>query len=209
MVSCEKGEREGGGEEGIWVLKINMPHPSMPQQLPIPAPSQGTYVPYPCAPLPASPLPLPSSPPCAPASPLCRYLLRRSLLEYENQALETLIVRPSDDPNLARLVGMRHTILARPSGSDVVAEMWERGLEHAGRLGERHGHAFVQRPMVAAAAAGVAGQHGILVGGRSAGAVIGVAMAGPQDLYIGGAVRAAGLAALPGLPGLIDSRTSC
>ena len=32
---------------------------------------------------------------------------------------------------LARLVGTRHTILARPSGSDVVDEMWERGLPGA------------------------------------------------------------------------------
>ena len=82
--------------------------------------------------------------------------------------------------------------------------MWERGLEHAGRLGERHGHAFIQRPMV-----GVAGQHGILVGGGTVEAVIGAAMAGPQGLFVGGAVRAAGPAAVPGLPGLIDSRTSC
>ena len=118
-------------------------------------------------------------------------------------------MRPSDDPNLARLVGMRHTILARPSGSDVVAEMWERGLEHAGRVGERHGHAFIQSPMVGVAAAGVAEQHGVSVGGGAAGAVIGAAMAGPKGLFVGGAVRAAAPAAVPGLPGLIDSRNSC
>ena len=117
-------------------------------------------------------------------------------------------MRPSDDPNLARLVGMRHTILARPSGSDVVAEMWERGLEHAGRLGERHGHAFIQRPMLGAVAAGVEEQHGILMGGGA----IGAAMArSSQGLLVGGARRSAAVAGRDAGLGVasIDSRTSC
>ncbi len=38
--------------------------------------------------------------------------------------------------------GMRHAILTGHRGSDVIPEMWERGLEHSGRLAEMHGEAF-------------------------------------------------------------------
>jgi hypothetical protein len=82
--------------------------------------------------------PLPSPP---------RYLLGQSLLEYQHKAShQTLIIRPSDDPKLDHLLGIRHTILARPTGVEVIEEMFGRGLEHAARLGERYGHAFVPQP---------------------------------------------------------------
>ncbi|GAX79226.1 hypothetical protein CEUSTIGMA_g6666.t1 [Chlamydomonas eustigma] len=77
------------------------------------------------------------------------WLLQRSLLEYQNKAAsQTLVIKPCDDPALEKLRGIRHTILARPTRADVVKEMWERGLDHAARLAERHGHIFEQCSIV-------------------------------------------------------------
>lgn len=71
----------------------------------------------------------------------CRWLLQRSVQEYQHQAAQqTIVIKPCDDPALARLRGIRHTILARPSLPDLVAEMWGRGLEHSKALSQMHGH---------------------------------------------------------------------
>ena len=139
----------------------------MRTQVPLPGPFQCAFathslrppslIPPPRPPSCASPsrslAQVPYCPPEAPAAASLSTRVRKSCLPID--AAHRVVLW------LSRLVGARHTILARPSGSDVVAGIWERGLKHAGRLGERHGHAFIQRPM-AGMAAGVAGQHGIM-----------------------------------------------
>mmetsp|Transcript_34747 Transcript_34747/g.77282 ORF Transcript_34747/g.77282 Transcript_34747/m.77282 type:complete len:266 (-) Transcript_34747:537-1334(-) len=75
------------------------------------------------------------------------WLLRGSHQEYLHpRARSSLLVQPRDDPGLGALHGRRHSILARPAGRHVAQEMWERGVEHAARLGERH--AQVLQPLL-------------------------------------------------------------
>jgi hypothetical protein len=52
------------------------------------------------------------------------------------------MVKPCDDPGLSAMRNLRHSILARPTDVDCVAEMWGRGLEYADRLASLHAPAL-------------------------------------------------------------------